>query len=354
MPAAPPLAGLLAGRGPAAGEWLHAGRVGAGLLVPGLALLLAGRPDLMIYAVLGSFAGMYGRAESRPLRLRHQVQAGLVLLIGVATGVFLAAYHARPWVLVVVEAGFACVAALVTNRLGLSPRGPFFGIFALGATAVVPVDRVAPWVALSICVATIVFCVLIGFAGAPRPHTEDPLSGSGSACGRAACGPGWRLSCVAIHSARYALAISAAGSCGLLLGVEHANWAMASAAVPLAAADVRNRLHPGIRSVIDRSIHRMLGTLAGLGVSALLLLPRLGETLLALFVIALLFPTELFMVRHYGLALGFFTPLIMVMTELAAPAEPMTLLTDRVVDTLIGVCTGVLAAVVVRGLCRDD
>jgi uncharacterized membrane protein YccC len=83
-------------------------------------------------------------------------------------------------------------------------------------------------------------------------------------------------------------------------------------------------------------------------------LSHLSETPLALFVIALLFPTELLMARHYGLALGFFTPLIMVMTELATPAEPLTLLTDRVVDTLIGVSAGIVAAVVVRGPCRDD
>jgi hypothetical protein len=353
LPAAPSLA-RLTGHGPAADEWRHAGRVGVGLLVPGLALLLVDRPDLMIYAVFGSFTGMYGRAGSRRFRLRHQAQAGLILLTGVAVGVFLSAYHARPWVLVVTETGFACTSAVVTNRLDLTPRGPFLGIFALGATAMVPAGRVAPWAALSICAATIVFCVLIGFAGAEHPRAREPFSGSRFACGRAACRRGRQLLCALVHSARYALAISAAGLCGLLLGVEHANWAMASAAVPLAAADVRSRLHPGIRSVVGRSVHRVLGTLGGLGITAVLLLSHLSETPLALFVIALLFPTELLMARHYGLALGFFTPLIMVMTELATPAEPLTLLTDRVVDTLVGVSAGIVAAVVVRGPCRDD
>ncbi|MDA3628451.1 FUSC family protein [Saccharopolyspora sp. WRP15-2] len=63
---------------------------------------------------------------------------------------------------------------------------------------------------------------------------------------------------------------------------------------------------------------------------------------------ALLFPTELFMARHYGLALGFFTPLIMLMTALAAPADPLALLRDRAIDTLIGVSAGIAAAIVVR------
>ncbi|RSN51153.1 FUSC family protein, partial [Amycolatopsis sp. WAC 04182] len=195
-----------------------------------------------------------------------------------------------------------------------------------------------------------VFCVLIGLTGPTRP-VGQAVPPPGVTCGPEDCARGRRRSCALVHAARYVLAISAAGFCGLLLGVEHANWAMASAAVPLAAVDVRNRLHPGVRSVVHRSVHRVLGTFAGLGVTALLLLPDLGGTLLALSVIVLLFPTELFMSRHYGLALGFFTPLIMVMTELAAPAEPLTLLTDRVLDTLIGVVAGIAAAVFVRGPC---
>ena len=352
MRAAPPLLRLLAGRGPAKNEWPHACRVLAGLVVPGLALVLAGRPDLIIYAAFGSFTGMYGRAESRGLRIRHQTQAGAVLLTGVALGVLLSAHHVPPWILVCAETTFAFAGALVTNRLDLSPRGPFFGIFALGAIAMVPSGRVTPWAGPAICAATILVCVLIGLAVPARTRTPRPARPQVT-CGSARCEGGRRLACTLVHAARYAVAIAAAGSFGVLLGVGHANWAMASAAVPLAAADVRNRLHPGIRSVVHRSIHRVFGTFAGLGVSALLLLPHLGETPSALAVIALLFPTELFMSRHYGLALGFFTPLIMVMTELATPAEPLTLLTARVVDTLIGVSAGIAAAVAVRGPCRD-
>ena len=53
-------------------ERRHVARVGLGLLVPGVALLVAGRPELIVYAVFGSFAGMYGRREAPADRLRHQ------------------------------------------------------------------------------------------------------------------------------------------------------------------------------------------------------------------------------------------------------------------------------------------
>jgi hypothetical protein len=61
-----------------------------------------------------------------------------------------------------------------------------------------------------------------------------------------------------------------------------------------------------------------------------------------------MFPTELFMTRHYGLALGFFTPLIMLMTELAAPAEPRTFITGRAIDNLLGVAVGITVALIIR------
>ncbi|WP_460365043.1 FUSC family protein, partial [Actinocorallia lasiicapitis] len=132
---------------------------------------------------------------------------------------------------------------------------------------------------------------------------------------------------------------------GLALGLDHANWAIAAAAVPLAAADVSSRVH--------RGLHRLAGTFVGLGVTALLLLPHPSPAVLAVCVIALLFPTELFMARNYALALGFFTPLIMLMTDLAAPSDPVSLLFSRGIDTLVGVAVGVAVALAVRGSGRE-
>lgn len=327
--------------GPKDNDHEAAVRVALGLAVPGIWLLLCGRPDLIIYAVFGSFAGMYGRAESPRARLRHQTQAAAILVTCAGTGVVLATLRIHPPLLVAVSAGVAAIGSLVTDRLGLRPGGPFFGIFALGAVAAVTTDRVNPWVAVSICAATALFSVAVGFALPPRTLParsrslilrEPEVTTAGA--------PIPRLSASLLHSVRYVLAISLAGSVGLLLGTEHAHWAMAAAAVPLAAPDSRSR--------ITRGIHRILGTFAGLLVTAALLLPNPSPSALAVLVMVLLFPTELFMTRNYALSLGFFTPLIMLMTDLAAPAEPMTMLTERGVDTVIGVSAGIAVAVLVR------
>jgi hypothetical protein len=315
-------------------DHLHAGRVAIGLIVPGLVLVLLGRPDLIIYAVFGSFTGMYGRSEWHRERLRHQVQASAVLLTGIGIGLLLSGLHARPWVLVVTAVGFSAMGSLVTDRLGLRPAGPFFGIFALGAVAAVPAGHIAPCAALSICAATALLCIAVGQSGSIRA----PAFQLETSVRRPSEDEGPMASEALVQASRYALALSLAGAAGLLLGIGHLNWALAGAAVPLAATDARSRVY--------RGIHRVLGTVAGLGVAAALLLPDLPATVLAILVIALMFPTELFMTRNYGLAIGFFTPLIMLMTELADPTEPWALLEARVIATLVGVAAGVAVAVV--------
>lgn len=54
---------------PASRDNVSAARVAVGVAVPSLALLAAGRPELMIYAVFGALTGMYGRNEPHQLRL---------------------------------------------------------------------------------------------------------------------------------------------------------------------------------------------------------------------------------------------------------------------------------------------
>ncbi|MGW6728966.1 FUSC family protein [Nocardia sp. NPDC055029] len=322
-------------------DHLPAARVFVGLAIPGLVLIAAGRTDLLIYAVFGSFTGMYGFAESPRQRLIHQSEAAVMLVGAVGAGILLARLHASPAVLVAAVAAFAAVASPITDRLGLRPEGPFFGIFALGAIAMVAGAQLDPLLALVICACTAVLCVAVGwFESISRERR------SGSCVLRKAIPPHRTGRISFVQAGRYALAISISGGIGLLLGVGHANWAMAGAAVPLAAATSRDR--------ITRGLHRVVGTFIGLAVTAPLLIPGPSPGMLAAAIIALLYPTELFMARHYAVALGFFTPLIMAMTELAEPADPLTMLTDRAVDTVIGVAVGIAVALLIREPAADS
>lgn len=321
-------------------EHRHALRVALGLGIPGLALLAAGRPELLVYTIFGAFTGMYGRTDTGRDRTAHQIQAGLLLSVGVALGVALSEMRAHTWVLVTVEMVFATIGSILADTLRLKPTGPFFFIFAIGATATVPAGLVSPWGAIGICCGTALLSVLIGLAASPREPgpTRDPRGSLRN------IPPDVRL-----HAIRYALAVSAAGGVGLFMGFDHANWAMAAAAVPLAAIDSGKPSEHETALVLGRAAHRTTGTLVGLVVTGLLLTLNLPPIALGALVILLLFPTELFMTRHYALGVGFFTPLVMLVTELTDPTDPFTLLLFRGIDTVIGVAAGVAAAILVRG-----
>ncbi|MGN7202514.1 FUSC family protein [Arthrobacter sp. SAFR-044] len=334
---------------PANGDHLAALRVAISVAVPSLLLLAAGRTDLMIYAVFGALTGMYGRSEPHQLRLRHQGQGALVLLTGVAVGVMLSINHIHSWWLVAVEATLAGVGSVYADRVRLKPNGPFFGILALGACASVP--TAVPWyTAMLIAVASSVFSILIGFSGWMRRRSWEP--GAARQVPRLSAARHREL---VIHAARYVLAVGAAGTVGVLSGTGHPHWAMAAAAVPLAGAD--------LPSSVRRGIHRIVGTLLGLAVTAVVIIPgpwtlaaldpALQEpvhraAVLALLVILFQFATELFMTRHYGLAMVWFTPVILLMTQLASPIEPGILITERAVETLVGAALGILVVVAVR------
>lgn len=321
-------------------DHLHALRVAVGLLLPAVALLSAARPELMIYAVFGAFAGMYGRGETGSIRRVHQVQAAVLLTVGVAIGVLLAELDVSTWQLVAVETAFAMAGSLVADGLGLRPGGPFFFVFALGATAVVPRGLVAPAVAIGICAGTAALAVVVGSVGVRSTAAEDRRATFAMPAG------------AAMHALRYGVAIVVAGGVGVFLGFEHANWAMASAAVPLAAIGCGQRADGEVRRVLSRAGHRVAGTGTGLVVTATVLMAGLSPAALAALMVALLFPTELFMARHYAVAIGFFTPLIMLMCELTAPTDPVRLLGYRGLDTLIGVIVGVAVAILMRGRSR--
>jgi len=52
--------------------------------------------------------------------------------------------------------------------------------------------------------------------------------------------------------------------------------------------------------------------------------------------------------RHYGLAMLTITPMALLMTSLAHPADPSALALDRALDTVLGAVVGVLAVVLVH------
>ncbi|WP_369045952.1 FUSC family protein [Sinomonas sp. P10A9] len=305
---------------PARGHRIPALRVAAGIVIPLIALVLLGRADLTIYAVFGALTGVYGRMEPHWLRLKHQTYAGILMCASVAGGVALAAAHASAWALTGLATILAGVLSVVSDRLSLRPSGPFFYLFAFTASASVPFDGQL-WEAATTAAASVAVALLIGFAGRLRAHRHHPDRGLLE-------DPHAPWPRMLRHAGRYVAAMGLAGSLATALGLGHSYWAMIAAAAPIAAADATRGL--------VRAVHRVVGTYGGVALTAGLLTLHWAALPLAVLLAGLQFIGEVFVVRHYSIALVFMTPVALMMTGFVAASPSQGLVADRAVETTIG------------------
>ncbi|GGF48729.1 hypothetical protein GCM10011519_23460 [Marmoricola endophyticus] len=139
---------------------------------------------------------------------------------------------------------------------------------------------------------------------------------------------------------RCLVVVALAGGLMTALGTEHAYWAMVSAVVPFA--------RPGLRTQLTRGAHRILGTLAGVALAALLLALSPPALVTVLLIGVLQGLTERVVTRHYAAALVLITPLALLAIQLAHPEPVGDLLASRLLETVAGAAIGMAAAVLTR------
>ncbi|TAH52074.1 MAG: FUSC family protein [Betaproteobacteria bacterium] len=101
-----------------------------------------------------------------------------------------------------------------------------------------------------------------------------------------------------------------------------------------------------LRAVWNRQLQRVLGTGIGLLLAWALLMLPLDPWGIALMMIALAFVIETAVVRHYGVAVIFITPLTIFLAEAATLGQgsPAPLIEARFLDTLLGCLVGLAGA----------
>ena len=318
---------------PGRGHRIPAVRVALGVFLPLLVLILLGRTDLTMCAIFGSLTGVFGRSEVHWRRLQHQSQSGLLMVLTVVAGVFLSIADADPWTVVAAGTVIAGLIAVAATYLRVRPAGPFTYIFAFTATSAAPFTG-RLWEAALTVLGSVLLAVALGFAGRfhARRHTPRPLTPHRP--------PSWER--ILRHSGRYAVAVAAAGSVSAGLGLGHEYWAMLAACAPIAAADAAGGM--------VRAVHFILGTYVGVLVSAVLLQVQWSSVQLAVLLAMLQLCGEIYVVRHYGLAMVFLTPVALLMTGFVASQPVLELTVDRAVETTIGalVAVAVIAATTAR------
>lgn len=338
MPAAPsipstespqsvPLFRDLVSIAPSADDHHPALRCAAGVGIPLFLVLVLGRLDLAIFATFGAFAGIYGRNEPHRQRLATQLRGGGLMLAVVLAAALTARADVGPWTLVLLTSAVAGLGTFAAGLFRLRPGGSLFHIFAFAAIASVP-GQPPLWQGLATAVATVGLAVLLGQSGAlwPKHRTGWTRGGTGRPTAH-------HLAALGRESALYVVAALLAGSTATALGIGHSYWAMVAATVPLVGQSARAR--------VNRGLQRILGTFAGLVLTALVLLPGLAAWQLVVVIAVAQFAAEMFVLRQYALAQAFVTPLALVSTELAHPSDPAGLLADRAIETVIGAAVGI-------------
>lgn len=316
-----------------------AAQVGVSVGVPLAVIAGLGRLDLLGYAAFGALAAVYGKRATRWVRLRAQscVGAGLVAAVGIGGA---AAASGAPAVVVAGLSVSSLLGLLLSWFGGWLPVPSLFLVFATGAIASAPLSWHDLPQALLIAAASVAFALAVSQIvvslerGIPR-HTAAVVRGRVPALGYAGL-----PTLIALYAGAPVVAVLVATGTGL----GHPFWAAVAAVVPLAGAKPSDRL--------GRGVHRLLGTVLGIGIAYAILSTGLPVWALIVAIAVFQVLTELYVTTNYTLAVVFITPMALILSTLSTPTVTDQLFLDRVVGSLIGVAVTVFALVLIRSARR--
>jgi uncharacterized membrane protein YccC len=177
-------------------------------------------------------------------------------------------------------------------------------------------------------------------AGLPDAVADEPLGAAAAPPLRTRLGP---LTPLAV---RTALGCALAGYASLALGIGRPYWALVTAA---------SLYQANIALTWSRAVQRVVGNVVGVLVFlAVVPLAHLGPVALVLCCLAFSFGAEVLISRNYWLGSVCVTPMALLITEFAGYQEPRALMTERVVDTVVGALVGFVAAVAVTNRRAGD
>lgn len=320
-------------------------RVALAVGLPLLALDVADRLDLAVYAAFGGLAMLYGHGESAKQRVTTQIVAGIGLVVIIAVAMTYAAAQAPLPVLGALLAVTVVAAATLGAAMRWVPRGEMFFVLVLLIIASIP----STWDRLPIGIATgaggAAFSVLLAWLSGLRngKREEEPKPDGWRrrlAEGYASLDRGQHL----VLMAAATLGVLTAWALAIVLGIGHPFWAAVTVAAlmpALAATDIWRR-----------TLHLMLGTLGGVGVATLLFSFEPGHLALIAIIIVCQAAAEIAVARNYGVALLFFSPLAIGMSNLSRGAPWPPLLLDRLAEAALGTAVAFLTIFVGRRILK--
>ena len=305
--------------------------------IPTVGFALAGHAELGLLASSGAFLALYLTTRSRRDRAAKLPLLALGFLVASAMGI---AASASPVLSLIVLFVVAAVSAVLCLGLAVGPPGALFFVLVAGVSGHVagPTSldggNVNGWLVLAMLALGLVIAYLVVLAPLVVPRVRaadarlphDPMRFEIDET-------------IRIILTRLIVATGIAVLAAAPLGIHRAYW------VVVAVIAILQNGHR-LRLTAVRGVHRVLGTLVGLGLFALIFLASPSGVWLGVLLMALQFVVELVVIRNYGLALVFITPLALTIAAQAGTADVGVIVGERFADTVLGaaIATAVLLA----------
>ncbi|AYH43005.1 FUSC family protein [Azoarcus sp. DN11] len=296
-------------------------------LASGLPLMVGAYFDHMDYGLISSLGGLvFLYLPETPLhhRMVALMACAFAMTASYALGVM---SHLVPPLMMLVLTFTAILVTMVCRFYRVGPPGSLFFIMAASIGAYSPGDVLAVPLKVGLIAMGCLLASLIAFFYSvyilrqrdPKPALPLPPP---------------TFDFVVFDSVVIGLCVGASLALAQLLQLERAYW------VPVSCLAVMQGMN--LRAVWNKQLHRLLGTAIGMLVSWGLLSLPLGNWSISVVMIALTFVVETAVVRHYGFAAIFITPLTILLAEAATlgHGSATELIQARFLDTLLGCLVG--------------
>ncbi len=304
-------------------------------LCTGLPLLIAyyfSRLDLGVLSCMGGLVILYLPST----RLEHRMKTLLFASIGFVLSFAIGLGFCFNPVLSAIAIGLYAVAVnMTTNYLRLPPPGNFFFIMLASMAACMPFDlHKLPIKVALLGLGTLLACVfallyslyIMRKLPAKTPKITEPK----------------RHITNLTESLVIGLFIGLSIYLGKYFRFDNPYW------IPISCLAIMQGMNA--RHVGQRSFHRILGTIIGMGLSWFLLHLRLNPLGICLCILVLQFVIELLIVRQYALTVIFITPMTMFLAEIArgVSVDPDKLILTRLFDIIIGSLIGLVGGLLLH------
>lgn len=301
-------------------------------LASGLPLLIGAGFEHLDYGLVSSLGGLlFLYLPNTPLS--HRMVALMACAFGMSACYALGLLsHFLPLLLVPVLTFIAVVLTMVCRFYALGPPGSLFFMMAAAIGAYSPIELEALPLCVGLLTMGCLLAALIAFFYSLyilRLEDAPPLKPL----------PPASFDIVVFDSIVIGLFVGLSLALAQAAQLERAYW------VPVSCLAVIQGV--SLRAVWTRQVHRIAGTAIGLLLAWALLALPLGPWGICLLMIALTFAIEVLVVRHYGLAVIFITPLTILLAEAArlGKGSADALLRARLLDTVLGSMVGLVGGV---------